>query len=280
VGRGHPTSAAVVDVNNDGIDEVITSGLGGYPAIFPDTSRNPDVPNMVYASDGFGPLSNSHEGVVLAMMNSPTVADLDGDGKPDIIQGLVGAGIAGLVSQGGHRFKFEHVVGAWDIASGTFHDGFPAVVEDFQILQNFPVADVDGDGNAEALVATAGYFIHALRSDGSSPDHWPKFTGGFTLATPALGDIDGDGNLELAAITRDGNLFLWSLQGRMDSVQWAGFKHDSAGTGNRRLVELNTPAKDPPVDCGCSTTHTQSPSLGTWALMALVALLLGRRVRP
>ena len=148
-------------------------------------------------------------------------------------------------------------------------DGFPAVVEDFQILVNYPVADVDGDGAAEVIVPTAGYFIHAFRADGSSPEGWPKFTGGLLLATPALGDLDGDGKLEMAAVTRDGLLFVWALGGPANSVQWAGFKHDAAGTGNTRQA-VTPPVTEPPVDCGCETSGV---ARGTYAWMLL---LLGR----
>jgi hypothetical protein len=164
------------------------------------------------------------------------------------------------------------VVGAWDAATGTFHDGFPVVVEDFQLLMNYPVADVDADGQPEVIVATAGYFIHAFRADGSSPAGWPKFTGGFTLATPTLGDMDGDGTLELAAITRNGHLFVWKLPGPADSVQWGGFKHDRWNTGNIRFQPDVQEA--PPPACACRSTGT-TPATALLLLLG-VALRLGR----
>jgi len=267
IGRGHPGTVAVADLDGDGKDEMITSGLGGTPAIYPEPRRNEGV-TLDVSSERFGPLSNSQEPVVFTMMSSATIADINGDKKPDVVQGLVGLGIAGLVGQGGRRITFDHAVGAWDVGSGTFLDGFPAVVEDFQILMNYPVADVDGDGAAEVVVATAGYFIHAFRADGSSPEGWPKFTGGFLLATPALGDLDGDGLLEMAAVSRDGLLFVWALEGPANSVQWAGFKHDAAGTGNTR-VAVTPPSQEPPVDCGCHNARAQPA--GLWLL--LVGLL-------
>ncbi len=46
-------------------------------------------------------------------------------------------------------------------------------------------------------------------SAGSIAEGWPKFTGGWMQATPAVGDADGDGDLDITTLTREG----WSSSG-------------------------------------------------------------------
>ncbi len=48
----------------------------------------------------------------------------------------------------------------------------------------------------------------------SSPRGWPKFTGGWMQATPAVGDADGDGDLDVTTLTREGWSFLWEHRAR------------------------------------------------------------------
>ena len=50
---------------------MITSGLGGTPAIYPEPRRNEGV-TLDVSSERFGPLSNSQEPVVFTMMSSAT----------------------------------------------------------------------------------------------------------------------------------------------------------------------------------------------------------------
>ncbi len=73
----------------------------------------------------------------------------------------------------------------------------------------------------------------------SEPDGWPKFTGGWTQSTPAIGDADGDGDLEVSALTREGWSFLWAtgtpacdVNGASTNEEWWTFHHDERGTAN------------------------------------------------
>ena len=50
--------------------------------------------------------------------------------------------------------------------------------------------------------------------------------------TPAVGDLDGDGLLELAYATREGNLFVWRTPGQACAGQeWPKYQHDLRNTG-------------------------------------------------
>ena len=69
---------------------------------------------------------------------------------------------------------------------------------------------MDGDGRAEVLAGSSGYRLHAVGEAGREPAGWPKQTGGWLLAAPAVGDVDGDRRLEVVAVTREGWLFVWN----------------------------------------------------------------------
>ena len=113
---------------------------------------------------------------------------------------------------------------------------------------------------------------------GTQPEGWPKFTGGWVIAAPAVGDLDGDGTLEVAVATREGYLFVWNTTGRTDGrVDWASFHHDGRNTGN-----LNTPIGfgSPPSgdDGGCCQVGATEETRRGW-LFTLLAVALVLRVR-
>ena len=87
----------------------------------------------------------------------------------------------------------------------------------------------------QVLVGTGLYQVHAYGPGGLEPAGWPKFTGGWNQVTPAVGDADGDGDLDVASLTREGWSFLWdtgtpACGGSND--EWWTFHHDEHGTAN------------------------------------------------
>src|SRR5205807_3076715 len=67
---------------------------------------------------------------------------------------------------------------------------------------------------------------------GTVPPGWPKFTGGWSVTTPAVGDFNGDGHLDVAMATREGWLYVWRSAGAAcQPKQWPKFQHDLRNTG-------------------------------------------------
>lgn len=62
---------------------------------------------------------------------------------------------------------------------------------------------------------------------------WPKTTGGSVQSSPALGDIDGDGDMEVVVGSLDKKVYVWDCFGTYDSnnIEWGMFHHDINHTG-------------------------------------------------
>ncbi|MHB8420606.1 MAG: S8 family serine peptidase [Myxococcales bacterium] len=282
VGLGMPNAAALADIGNGKLDVEI-NGMASSPLFYDGSGAQlgsadgnsvgakaavTDVPNFVaisYASFG----------------------DVDGDGKVDVVDGTVGLTyvLGGLSGTG--RYAPSHAVNAWSVqkdyqGSGPGFvseplPGLPQPAADFQFFMNYTIADVDGDGKNEILSGSGVYLLTAYRADGSSPSGWPKNTGGWIIATPAVGDLDGDGLLDVATLTREGWLYVWHGKGlASQKIEWESFHHDAQNTGNYETplpVRHGPPAK---AKSGCGTAPGPEAWLG---LLALAGLAWRRRTR-
>ncbi|MBL92840.1 MAG: hypothetical protein CMH56_13630 [Myxococcales bacterium] len=287
LGRGNPNSPAVVDFDNDGMDDVIVSGLGGVMTILDNQGRTKAM--MESSGYYYGDNSNVDEPLgSLPIVNNPSVGDLDGDGRMELINGTAGLGLVQIASNGGLRAEFDHSVSAWVAENGLFHEGFPHKVHDYQFFMNYVVADLVGDGKWHVVFGDGGYYVYAPDYQGHEAPGFPKFTGQWHISTPAVGDVNGDGRIDVVAPTREGWLFVWEAQGAVGgyekhphpAIQWGSFHHDDQNTGNMttplheypRVAEQQPPEEE--EGCGCQTTHT-SPFNALW----LLPLFLIRRRR-
>jgi len=226
----------------------------------------------------YGTKSHSLNEITLVLIANPSIADLDGDGTLDILQGTAGGDALLAFATGGKRHDFEHHMAVWNTKTGAFLPGFPRNIEDWQFFLNPIAADIDGDGREEVISGSAGYFVHAWNADGVEAKGFPKFTGGWVATSPALGDFDGDGKLEIAVDTRAGWLYAWKTEASTKTkVGWASFHHDNRNTGNYEEA-VGIGVKDL-GSSGCSM-NPAAPSLGgALALLAAALYLVARRLR-
>lgn len=276
VGEGHPGSMAFADLDGDGDLEVASPiMLGQSPIYHHDGTVALELP---YFLGGYGAGHNTTQPSFVQMTNNPSFGDMTGDGIPDYVIGGAGAYYLialPLVS----AIEWQNVVGAWDGATGAMLPGWPRQIEDLQFLVAPAIADITGDGAAEAVMGSAGYLLHAWDKDGTEADGWPKFTGNWILGSPAVGDIDGDGLLEVVVSTREGNLFAWHTQGRADqSIGWAGVHHDPQNTGNHETpLAVQAGPEDVVGEGGCCDDDAGKGAAGALVLLPLGFLARKRR---
>lgn len=296
IGRGNPSSPVAADMDGDGDDEVINAGMGGIVQIIHENAQ-PGIQSMRSVSSDYGAnasIDPENNSLTLPMINNPSVADMDGDGQLDIVNGTIGAGLIRAATNGGLRADFDHSVSVWDGSNGFFLDGFPHRVWDYQFFMNYAVADVDGDGVPNVISGDGGYHVYAPNLDGSEAQGFPKWTQNWHAATPAVGDLNGDGLLDVVANTREGWLWAWKTPGTtgaapgaaLPAVQWESFHRDDQNTANvgGKFASLKTylpllPPRDDVGGCTCDSTQANPATVALVFALAMLPVVRRRRLR-
>jgi hypothetical protein len=243
VGPGHMLAAADLDLDPATTEVVVSAALGNLQIVRADGTVIRTMSPDISAGEG-APSDSVDQSAMIDVLSYPAIADFDGDGDRDIIKGMVSAaGVADLILVG-QNVPFNHLIGAWDANTGTRLSSYPKATDDFVLLSHPVVADVGkpgvagapSDGLNEIVVGTGMYLLHAYNPAGVEPAGWPKLTGGWLAQPPVLGDVDGDGLLEVAASTREGNVYVWDTDGAAcnNNDQWWTYHHDEWNTGNHR----------------------------------------------
>ncbi len=193
-GGTSPSSVAVADVNGDGkLDLVVTNQTGGNGEAVGVLLGNGDgtfKPVVTYSSGGAQP-------------SSVVVSDVNGDGKPDLIVTSYctvngpcpGEGVVGVLLGNGN---------------GTFQ---PAVIYDTGGIEAkwVAVADVNGDGRADVVVANCGpsgsgscgagtLGVLLGNGDGTLLPVVTYGTGGDFPNSVAVADVNGDGKRDVLVV--------------------------------------------------------------------------------
>jgi hypothetical protein len=133
--------------------------------------------------------------------SSPAIGDLDEDGTVDVVAQVDGSQVGGPgVVQMWH---YNNPTPRWTTAPGESFSG-GANLADLRDRRSPVVADIDGNGSLEVLVtnwkdvvALSGKTGAQLTCKGCA-NSTKTFYAGYPLqSTPAVGDLDGDGDLEV-----------------------------------------------------------------------------------
>ena len=125
------------------------------------------------------------------------------------------------------------MIQGWNAATGADLPGWPRAMDDYQIFTSPAIANVGGTNDREVIAGSGLYLLHAFGPSGAEAANFPKFTGGWLSGVSATGDIDGDGSLEIANWTREGNMFVWDTDAPAcgGNDEWWGFRHDDFNSG-------------------------------------------------
>ncbi len=195
----------------------------------------------------FGPLSAAMTpDTMLPLFAQPSLGDIDQDGTLDVVTSGGSLNLAiNLQSKTNTGLAGANLLAMWSGKTGAMLPASPMVLEDFTFFNSQAIANLDGDDYPEVITGSGGYFLHAFNGCGVEPVGWPKFTGQWIISTPAVGDVDGDGKLEVSVGTRDGWLYLWHTEGLTTNIiEWESFHHDAQNTGNHETpLTQGTPGK-------------------------------------
>ena len=175
---------AAGDLDGDGLSEIVTSttNRGWVSALNADGS----------SVDGWPVVVDSWERETAQIV----VGDIDRarDGSPEVI----GVGSGGVV----------HV---WD-SSGSELPGWPVDLRR-AVAARPSLGDLDGDGYVEIVVPSGTRTVEGLRVNGTRVENWPLIADGGDSTRPMgasalLGDMDGDGALEVLSAGPGGSMFM------------------------------------------------------------------------
>ncbi len=152
-----------------------------------------------YGNDSsFISYENWEEVIVADSLFNPVIGDIDHDGGEEIIASTAG----------GYLY-------VWNL-NGEMESGWPRQVA--EILSGPPIlGDIDGDGFLEIILAGEDE-IYAYNYTGSLVSNFPvrlsrSTNMGLILSTPVLGDLDGDGQLDIILGGPQGNLYAYRYDG-------------------------------------------------------------------
>ena len=139
--------------------------------------------------------------------SSPAVADINGDGKPEIV-----------FTAGGKLFAIY--------PNGTFLSGFPVQIDTTTIQSSITIGDVDGNDTMDIVLASPGGKLHAINYRGKDVVNFPMSLGDSCYSTPVLADIDGDRDMEILTGDEGKQLIVFDLSVLYDSNRVASpFQH-------------------------------------------------------
>lgn len=206
----------VGDIGGDDTLEVVSIDRGGTLRAW--TLDGQDVPGSRSSRDDLG---RELRGALRGGMNgyvAPSLADLDGDGKAEII----------ALSSGGELLTLKADGSNWGTGRLGRFGGRAGVA----------VADLGGDGEMDVF---AGNKWIRLTKDGPvSASIAPRDAD--IAAAPSLCDLDGDGKAEVLLVSEDGRVWVFQTDREIkpEWMQWqttgGSFRHTSAWFDPRKIT--------------------------------------------
>ena len=254
------SSAAVADVDGDGQKDIVFGSNG----------------DKIYAFHGNGTelIDGDHNPATVGVFRTlganfnfgtPALADLDHDGKNDIIYG----------SADGYLY-------AWH-ADTTIVPGFPVNLHG-GISASVAVGYLDGPGDTqlEIVVPTVSDSLFIIEANGSRRSGWPKhqwFSGTSKAPSPALADMNNDGFLDVVIADTHGGITVYDHSG-LFVIPWLNIRYSQltafASESSPVVADINGDGK-PDVVMGDENKNLAALSNG--AMLPGFPIVLNGEVR-
>ncbi len=163
--------------------------------------------------------------------SSPALADLNGDGRLDLVLATAAGEVHALDATGAELpgWPVTTDLDVLHTGSAGFVSGAVGSAVHESVLSSVAVGDLERDGSLEVVVASTQGKLYVFSATGVPQAGFPVSTTpafsdpairneanrldpGF-LATPALADIDRDGSLEIIIGAMDRHLYVWRADG-------------------------------------------------------------------
>ena len=205
LGPTHLSSPVVADVNGDGEPDVVTSDLSGVLHVL-DGRSGKDLP-------GWPQPIQIVPGQTVASESSPTVADLDKNGRKEIIVGAGSLNVSG--QQGGVEAFNANGTARWRIRTQTV-EGQSGVVG------SPAVGDVNGDKSPDVVFGSWDHGIYAVDRLGRALPGFPYNSLDTIWDSPALYDEAHLGRMDIFVggdASPGGPCGSWSWAGVMRAIR-------------------------------------------------------------
>ncbi len=247
-------SPAVGDIDGDDELEIVIGGFNDSLHVFnPDKTEVPGFPigldDRVWVSPAIGNIDPSdvepeivvstqsgkvylvnHDGTIapnwpidlgVNLKSSPSLGDLDGDGSPEIVFGANNSNLY-----------------AYD-SDASLLSGFPVTLE-AGINASASIGDISGDGVPDIIIAngSTSSYIYAFDATGQTLRNFPIPTPiiGQIVASPAIWDLDHDGDIEIVVCMQNSGINLdvidYKPHASVSNIEWSAFGNDKYRSKN------------------------------------------------
>jgi len=219
------SSPVVADIDGDGQPEIIF-GTGDYWVRQPGGAHDS---TKLFVLDRNGHLKWSRD-LGGYTSGSPAVADVNHDGKLDVVMGTWGDSTTRKL------WVFN--------GDGSANPAFAPRDDEFGPILGQPVtADFNGDGFQDILVMTGGGGIAFSGANGSTLFKLPS--GVSYLNSAWVGDVDGNGKLDVVAAGTSGNDgviadYEFNAPATLGTTSWSQFRGDPRLTGSKYYSTLSS----------------------------------------
>jgi LruC domain-containing protein len=224
-------SPAIADLDGDeSLDIVVPLADGQLYALETDGSLKDGWPVSI------GDVEDKFDSQIIN--SSPTIANLDGIGGPEIVVGSTDKKLYVFNWDGSLRWSYQTgdmilsspevadidpSIAGLEIAVGS-GDSYIYLLDEagnliwarrtgWIVRSSATTTDLDGDGDIEILIGSDDDRLWAWHHDGKMVSGWPQLTGADVFSSPQVGDIDGDEDYEVIVGSDDTKVYAWHADG-------------------------------------------------------------------